>query len=82
MTLEPAPPSPRARWYHSVWFVLVMLFFVLGPFGLPLLWKSPRFPVWAKWLLTLLSLAFVVWITVKVFDIVHATMAQYQQLSF
>ena len=80
MTLEPEPPRPR--WYHSIWCVLVLLFFVLGPFALPLLWKSPRFPVWAKWLLTILSMAFLAWITMKVFEIVNATMAQYRQLSF
>ena len=42
------PSAARVRWYHSVWFVLLMLFFVLGPFGLPLLWKSPRFSRGAK----------------------------------
>ncbi len=48
--------------------VLLALFFVLGPFGLPLLWKSPRFtPRW-KWIftaLTLLYTAFLLWFTVS-----------------
>lgn len=30
-------------WYHRPWAVLVLLFVVLGPLGLPLLWRSPSF---------------------------------------
>ncbi len=46
--------SARSRWYHSVWFVLLMLFLVLGPFGCPLLWRSPKFSKPAKVSLTIL----------------------------
>lgn len=49
-----APPQARAAWYYSRWFVLLMLTpFALGPFALPLLWKSPAFSKPAKWWLTL-----------------------------
>ena len=51
--LRPPPDGARAKWYQSIWFVLVMLFFVMGPLGLPLLWKSPKFPNWSKVVLTL-----------------------------
>lgn len=71
----------RDRWYHSVWFVLFMLFFVLGPFGLPLLWKSPRFPQWAKWVLTILMIAAFVWITLMAVEIVRATLREYETLT-
>lgn len=30
-------------WYYRPWAVVVLLFLVLGPLGLPLLWKSPSF---------------------------------------
>lgn len=40
------------KFYYSRWFVLSMLFLLAGPFGLPLLWKSPRFSGRAKGLLT------------------------------
>jgi hypothetical protein len=30
-------------WYHRPWAVVVLLFLVLGPLGLPLLWRSPSF---------------------------------------
>ena len=73
---EPTPA--RERWYHSVWFVLLMLFVVLGPFGLPLLWKSPKFAPWAKWALTVLSIAFVIWLTVQALAILRASLASYQ----
>lgn len=46
--------SPKSKWYHNLWFILVMLFFVLGPFALPLLWKSPSLPKPVKIILTLL----------------------------
>jgi len=35
--------SAPSKWYHQRWAVVVLLFLVLGPFGLPLLWKSPAF---------------------------------------
>ncbi len=54
-----ASPS---RGFHSIWFVLVMLFLVLGPLGLPLLWKSSRFARWAKVMLTVAVLLYTVWI--------------------
>ena len=40
------------KWYHNIWLVLFMLFFVLGPFGLPLVWKNPRFSQTVKIILT------------------------------
>ena len=43
---------PKLKWYYGVWPVLIGLFFLLGPLGLPLLWRSPYFPKWAKWILT------------------------------
>lgn len=42
----------ESRWFYSVWSVLLALFVVLGPFGLPLLWRSPRFSRGMKVLLT------------------------------
>jgi len=35
--------SPAPAWYYRPWAVVFLLFVVLGPFGLPLLWKSPGF---------------------------------------
>lgn len=33
----------RVKWYYRPWVVILLLFFVLGPFGLGLVYKSPRF---------------------------------------
>ena len=49
---EAKPTPPRSRWYHNVWLVLIALFFVLGPFGLPLVWTNPRFSRTVKLILT------------------------------
>lgn len=49
-----------SKWYHNVWVVLLMLFFVLGPFGLPLVWKNPRFSRGVKVALTVVMVVYTV----------------------
>jgi len=43
----------RVRWYLRPIPVILLLFFVLGPFGLPLLYKSPRFTRTLRIILTI-----------------------------
>jgi polyferredoxin len=43
----------RIKWYLRPISVVVLLFFVLGPFGLPLLYKSPKFGKASKIILTI-----------------------------
>jgi len=31
------------KWSYRAWPVVLLLFLTLGPFGLPLLWRSPSF---------------------------------------
>jgi hypothetical protein len=52
--------TQKPKWYFNIWFVLLMLFFVLGPFGLPLVWKHPRWSRWIKIALTLVMLLYTV----------------------
>ena len=52
ITNAPAP-APVPWYYRPVW-VLLLLFVILGPFGLPYLWRSPRFSQRMKILLTVL----------------------------
>src|SRR2546422_10925161 len=52
--------APRPRWCYRPWWVLLMLFVVLGPFGLPLLWKSPSFSRWSKIALTVAVAAYTI----------------------
>jgi hypothetical protein len=43
----------KVKWYLTPMGVVLLLFFVLGPFGLPLLYKSPKFSKTTKIILTL-----------------------------
>jgi hypothetical protein len=43
----------RMKWYLRPISVVLLLFFVLGPFGLPLLYKSPKFSRTLKIILTI-----------------------------
>ena len=52
-----APPVPL-KWYYRPLWVLTLLFAVLGPFGLPYLWKSPAFSRHLKVVLTILVIAY------------------------
>ena len=49
-----------SRWYQSVPFVIFMLI-ALGPFALPLLWKSPAFNFPAKIIITIVTIALTIW---------------------
>ena len=49
----PSPPS----WYYRPWAVVVLLFVVLGPLALPLLWRSASFTRGWKIVLTLATVA-------------------------
>ena len=53
---ESASPSPT-RWYYRPWAVVVLLFVVLGPLALPLLWRSASFTRGWKIVLTLATVA-------------------------
>jgi hypothetical protein len=50
-----AKPSPADNPY----FVLFMIFFVLGPFALPILWRGNAFTLRWKWIWTILTLVYV-----------------------
>ncbi len=50
--------SEKPKWHQNIWVVLFLLFFVLGPFGLPLFWKNPRFSRTVKIGLTLLMVGY------------------------
>ena len=54
--------GPTTRWYHRGIFVILLLFFVLGPFALPLLWQSPDFKRSTKIIITVLLLAVTGWL--------------------
>ena len=43
----------KTKWYLRPISVVLLLFFVLGPFGLPVLYKSPKFGKTSKIVLTI-----------------------------
>ena len=49
----PESQDEKVKWYLRPVSVVLSLFFVLGPFGLPLLYKSPRFSRTSKIILTI-----------------------------
>ena len=72
--------SSKPSWYLSVGFVLCMLFLVLGPFGLPLLWKSPRFSSKVKMLLTVATLVYTLLILISLSKVTQAVLSQFNQV--
>jgi hypothetical protein len=79
-TATRAGPQPL-KWYYNIWFVLLMLFFVLGPFGLPLVWKHPRFSRGLKWGLTVLTLAYTLWLIDATIRVTQAVLERVNQFN-
>ncbi|MBI3598113.1 MAG: hypothetical protein HY201_01445 [Nitrospirae bacterium] len=52
----------HSKWYHNIWFVMIMLFIVVGPFGLPLVWKNPRFSQRGKVAMTIAVILYTLWL--------------------
>ena len=48
----------KVKWYMSPIGVVLLLFFVLGPLGLPLLYKSPKFGKTLKIILTIVVMMY------------------------
>lgn len=71
----------KPKWYYNVWFTLVMLFFVLGPLGLPLVWKNPHFSRRVKVVLTLIMVVYTVWLVDLTIRIFRAVMAEMNHLN-
>ena len=68
--------APSPRWYYRPWSVVFLLFFVLGPFGLPLLWKSPGFSQGMKIALTVAVITYSALLIETVLVAVRAAMEQ------
>lgn len=48
----------KVKWYLRPLSIVLLLFFVLGPFGLPLLYRSPHFSKRLKIILTLVVIIY------------------------
>jgi len=56
--LPPAIAEQNVAWYYDPVFVLLSIFLVLAAFGLPLLWKSPRFSFLQKAVISLVTIIY------------------------
>jgi hypothetical protein len=59
----------KTKWYLSPIGVVLLLFFVLGPFGLPLLYRSPKFSRTMKIVLTIVVTfytAYLIFVSLKI----------------
>jgi hypothetical protein len=52
----------KGQWYLNPIVVLLLLFLVLGPLGLPLLYKSPSFGKTSKIILTIIIAIYTVYL--------------------
>jgi hypothetical protein len=72
------------RWYLKPVIVLLLLFIVLGPFALPLLYKSPKFNKTLKILLTVVVVIYtlyLVFVSLEIGREVYREMKELQDTS-
>lgn len=50
--------SGKTKWYYEPWVVILLIFVALGPFGLPLVYKSPKFNRTSQVIVTLLTVLY------------------------
>ncbi len=74
------PASRPTSFFESPWVILPLIFLVLGPLALPLLWRSRQFsPLW-KNVLTVITLVYTVFLIVSVWFSVQEAMKSFREL--
>ena len=73
------PPAPLKWYYRPVW-VVILLFLVLGPLGLPYLWRSPGFSRRLKVVLTVLVIAYTGFFVDETIRVVRAVKSELDAL--
>ena len=66
----------RSRWWESPWVILPMLFLVIGPLALPMLWRSRQFSQLWKIVLTVLVTLLTAWLCWQIVVIFRQAAAQ------
>ena len=64
-----AREDEKVKWYLRPVPVILSLFFVLGPFGLPLLYRSPKFSRPVKILLTVAVIVYTAYLVIVSLEI-------------
>ena len=73
----------NVKWYLRPVSVIISLFFVLGPFGLPLLYKSPKFSNKLKILLTvavIIYTSYVIFVSLEIARELYKTIREYKEI--
>ncbi len=58
---EAGRPKPKTKWYYSTSAIVIGLL-VVGPFALPLVLKNPKYKVITKVIITIVVIAFTIWL--------------------
>ncbi|MFC1808613.1 hypothetical protein ACFL3D_00635 [Candidatus Omnitrophota bacterium] len=80
MNNEAVDIAHKKKWYHSIIFVITMLFCV-GPFGLPLLYGSKEFSKVSKIIITILVLLVTIFATLATIHIIKIVIKYYRSVS-
>ncbi len=78
-----AKEDEKVKWYLRPLAVVLSLFFVLGPFGLPLLYRSPKFSRKMKILLTVAVVVYtfyLIFATLEIAKELYRRIEQFQEI--
>jgi hypothetical protein len=78
-----AKEDEKVKWYLRPLAVIVSLFFVLGPFGLPLLYRSPKFSRKMKILLTVAVVVYtfyLIFVTLEIARELYRRIEEFQEI--
>jgi hypothetical protein len=73
----------KIKWYLRPIGVVLLLFLVLGPFGLPLLYKSPKFSKASKIILTIVVImytSYLIFASLEIARELYGRMEELQEL--
>lgn len=74
------PTAQRPAWWENPWFILSMLFLVLGPLALPFLWRSRRFTLLWKGVLTVVVIGLTVFVCWRIWFAVKQVLGSLRAL--
>ncbi len=75
-----AKEDSKVKWYLRPSAVILSLFFVLGPFGLPLLYRSPKFTRPIKIVLTLAVLIYTAYLVIVSLEVAKEIYRRMEEL--
>jgi hypothetical protein len=71
----------KVKWYLNPISVVLLLFFVLGPLGLPLLYRSPKFSKTFKIILTIVVIGYTSYLIFASVKMVRELYTRMEELS-